>query len=356
MKRLVLTSLLIFVAGLTAICQNPRNVLVYNLTDTDCGPCSCMDSIIRSSLHPAYPKTIVVALHSPMMNSGFREYQGNEVFMFFNSQYEPSGFIDGLGYDVPFATLTNAVGQRYTDSPEAPVKINVNSKTWDPVNRNVNLSLTITNLGAEIPGACWFNIFVTEDNLIHTHRVFTGCATPDQPVPPFKDLFINDHVIRKLEYFAKGDSLIGPTWPSQQTVTRSFNVHIDTGWVEGNCNLVFAVYKQNDSLYKAAIQQAIKQSVTGGVGVEEKMISENGITLVYPNPSSDWVNIHLAISRAGNCSLRIIDVTGKTIDTLLDQRVESGVYNIDYETRDLPAGQYFCVFSSAGVTQPADLW
>ncbi len=226
------------------------------------------------------------------------------------------------------------------------MKINVNSKTWDPATRNVNLSLTLTNLSAEIPGACWYNIFVTEDNLVHRHRVWTGCATPDQPVPPFKENFINDHVIRKLEYFAKGDSLIGPTWQAQQTINRSFSVHIDTGWVEGNCSLVFSVYKKNDSLYKAAIQQAIKQSVTGGVGMEEKKIYDDGIKLVYPNPTTDWVNIHLAVSRSGNCTLRIIDNTGKTIDTLLDQWIESGAYNFEYNTRDLPAGNYFLFLKS----------
>ena len=340
MKRFTICILLILAAAIAGISQNPRNVLVYNLTDTDCGPCSCMDSIIRCCMLPTYPKTILVALHSPMFNSGFREYQGNEVFGYFHSQYEPSGFIDGLGYDTPFANLKTAVGQRYAESPNAPVQINMDSKTWDAGSRNVSFTLTMKNLETEIQEPCWFNIFVTEDNLIHPHRIWTGCATPTQPAPPLKMDFINDHVIRKLEYLAKGDSLIGPTWPSQQTITRTFNVHIDTGWVEGNCHVVFAVYKKNDSLYKAAVQQAITQSVTGGVGMEEKTTASSGITRVYPNPASDWVNIHLSVGHPGNCTLDIVDLSGKTVETVFEKQLETGVYNVEYDTKGLSRGQY----------------
>ncbi|MEI6433472.1 MAG: T9SS type A sorting domain-containing protein [Bacteroidota bacterium] len=80
--------------------------------------------------------------------------------------------------------------------------------------------------------------------------------------------------------------------------------------------------------------------------MEEKKIYDDGIKLVYPNPTTDWVNIHLAVSRSGNCTLRIIDNTGKTIDTLLDQWIESGAYNFEYNTRDLPAGNYFLFLKS----------
>lgn len=340
MKRFFLMSLLILAAGWMAVAQNPRNVLLYNLTDTDCGPCSCMDSIIRGSVDPSYPQTVVVALHSPMMNSHFKDYQGNEVFFYFRSEYEPSGFLDGLGHDIHYQQLTAAVGQRYADSPQAPVKINVDSKTWDPVSRNVTLTLSFTNLEQEIQVPCWFNIFVTENNLIAAHRVWTGCATPSVPTPPLNFNFINDHVIRKLEYFHTGDSLIGPVWPNQHSFSRTFTVHIDTGWVESNCNLVFAVYEKNDSLYKAAVKQAISENVTGGVGIGEKRSGSTGIDLVYPNPASDWINIHLFLEQPGVCRLSLHDLAGKTVTTLFDQRLEAGRFNAEYQAGDIPPGVY----------------
>ena len=197
MKRKVVIILLLGFSFVATFGQNPRNVLVYNLTDTDCGPCSCMDSIIHHKLQPTYPRTIVVALHSPMFNSFFRDYQGNETFHYFNEKYEPSGFIDGQGRDVNYARLTDSVGHRYAVSPEAQVQITVESKTWDPVNRNVTLKMNATNLGPVINRPCSFNIFVTEDNLIASHRVFNGCATPNVQGLPFKDDFVNDHVTRK---------------------------------------------------------------------------------------------------------------------------------------------------------------
>jgi len=114
------------------LAQNPRNVVLYNLTSTGCGPCSCMDSIIRNAVVPNSPRTVVIALHSPLGigMSHFWNYQGNQIYYQFKSLFEPDGFIDGLGYDVLYTQVANAVQQRYTDSPEAPVEILIESKAW----------------------------------------------------------------------------------------------------------------------------------------------------------------------------------------------------------------------------------
>lgn len=349
MKNFTFLILLVTTLTFSGWTQNERNVLVYNLTDTDCGPCSCMDSIIHNCLLPAYPRTVIVALHSPMMNSHFRDYQGNDLFVTFHALYEPSGFIDGLGFDTPYQAVTDSVGQQYARNSQAPVSITIDSKTWDPVTRNVTMNLTMKNLGASITRGVWMNIFITEDHLIASHRIRTGCATPSPPGNlPFKYDFVNDHVIRRVEYFSHGDSLIGPVWPSQQTVTRQCVIHIDTAWNESNTNMSVAVYIHNDSLYKSPILQAISQNVKGATGTEEMGIKESGIVKVFPNPADDWVNVHMNVAKPGLYLLELLDINGKSVDRLFNGDLVPGNYNAEFRTREWTAGQYFIRFSTEG--------
>jgi hypothetical protein len=281
-----------------------------------------------------------------MFNSHFREYQGNNVFFYFHSDFEPSGFIDGLGFDVPYKKVVDSVGQRYAHSPEAPVSISIDSKTWNPTTREVTLNMTLKNLGPDITKATWFNIFVTEDHLIAMHRIFTGCATPSSPELPFDNDYVNDHVIRKLEYFEHGTPLIEPMWPSQQVVTKQVTVKIDTGWVEGNTNLNIAVYEYNDSLYKAPVLQAIRQSVTGGVGITEIAANGPSILKIYPNPAAEWVNFHLSVEKEGLYSLKMTDMAGKSTESLFTRKLSPGTYNFEFNVSKYRSGSYICTFTS----------
>ena len=352
MKNLLFTLCLMMSASWMLPAQNPRNVLIYNLTSTDCGPCSCMDSILRLKVMPGFPQTIILALHG--MGSVFGEYQGDSARMFFNASYEPSGFIDGLGYDVPHIHVNDTVASRYAHSPEAPVKIEIVSKSWDPASRKVNLTLQATNITANMPGSFWYNVIVTEGNIKQQHRTMTGCATPDVHGLPLRRDYFNSWVVRKMEYWSNGDSLVGPSWAAQQSVTRTCSVAIDTAWIPENCDLVVTVYKKADSLYKSNIQQAVRQSVTGGAGIVEQKPVADAILLIYPNPSKGLTNIHFSVSTESSCTLKIFDPAGKEIKTIINQRVNPGLYNAEIDTGSFPPGMYHCVLTtSAGQSRQA---
>jgi len=345
MKRIILPLLMLLALANFLGAQNPRNVLIYNLTSTDCGPCSCMDSILGRIVLPVYPQTIVVALHG--MGSHFKKYQGDSAYNFFNALYDPSGFIDGLGYDVPHIRIKDSVASRYTRSPEAPVKIQILTKSWNPVTRKVDFTMNMTNLGDVMPGSYRVNVIVTENNIKFVHRVENGCATADDPSGlPFRNNYFNSWVTRSLVYYAFGDSLIGPSWPAQQTLARACSFPIDTAWVPQNCNFVVVVYKSADSLYKANVQQAILQSVTNGIGISEmKSATESSMT-IYPNPCKGPANIHFSVGAEGSCRLDVFDLQGRLVENLLQSRMKQGFYNVETDTRHYPAGVYMLVLKA----------
>lgn len=338
--------------------QNPRNVVLYDLTSTDCGHCSCMDSLIRETILMAYPRTIPIALHSPYMASHFKDYQGNGLFYTFNSTLAPAGYLDGLGEELTWHQTFDSVASRYTSSPEAPVSLAVTAKIWDPVSRNVAITMNMTNIGSELSGNFRCQVFVTENNLKATHRVENGCATPDDTTGlPFRSEYFNDHVVRKVEFIPDtsvqnpvwGDSLIAPSWPAGGMVTKTWTVSIDTGWVEANCFLNIVIYKDNqDSLYKSEHLQAISESVTGAIGIDQPPtgIPQNGITLIYPNPGKDWVNIHFSVAEGGNCSFEIFDLYGRLVETVMYKSLAKGIYHVEYQVSTLPAGIYLWFFRS----------
>ncbi|MCX6276982.1 MAG: T9SS type A sorting domain-containing protein [Bacteroidetes bacterium] len=344
MKKIFVTICLVAVSAIILTAQNPRNVVLYNLTSTECGPCSCMDSIVNARVSPEFSNTIVLALHGP--GSYFGQYRGDSACSFFNAQYEPSGFIDGLGFDVPFASVRDSLASRYSRNPDAPVKLEFLSKTWVPATRIVNMQIRAANIGANISGTYWYNVIVTEGNIKHIHHTNTGCATPDVQGLPYRENYFNHNIVRKMEFWRKGDSLIGPSWPANASVTKSVSVSLDSAWVPENCQIAVIVYKYNDSLYKAPIQQAIRQSVTGGLGLSEFKPQQDGIIQIYPNPSQGVTNIHFAVTSDGECALQIFNLSGRLIETVIEHPVSQGIYNAELDTRGYESGQYFCVFKT----------
>jgi hypothetical protein len=70
-----------------------------------------------------------------------------------------------------------------------------------------------------------------------------------------------------------------------------------------------------------------------------------------PNPAKDNTSIRLQLHTSGHVSLKLYDVLGKTISTLLDQNIQEGLYAIPLETANIPDGVYFYVIKKDGMSQ-----
>ncbi|MEO6694213.1 MAG: T9SS type A sorting domain-containing protein, partial [Ignavibacteria bacterium] len=61
----------------------------------------------------------------------------------------------------------------------------------------------------------------------------------------------------------------------------------------------------------------------------------------YPNPFNPITVIKYKIQKDNFISLKIFDVSGKEIITLVNEKQSSGIYKIDFNASDLPSGIYF---------------
>jgi serine protease AprX len=60
----------------------------------------------------------------------------------------------------------------------------------------------------------------------------------------------------------------------------------------------------------------------------------------YPNPFNPVTKIRFRIKETGFVTLKVYDITGKLVITLVNQKMQSGDYNVDFDGRDLSSGLY----------------
>ena len=67
--------------------------------------------------------------------------------------------------------------------------------------------------------------------------------------------------------------------------------------------------------------------------------NKNNLT-IYPNPCNDVANIQFSTDIAANVSLKIYNVMGQQLNTLIDNKIESGIHAVNWNSQNLPSGIY----------------
>ena len=71
----------------------------------------------------------------------------------------------------------------------------------------------------------------------------------------------------------------------------------------------------------------------------------------YPNPFNPATNLEFGISNLGFVTLKVYDVLGKEIKTLVNEVKPAGKYNIEFDGSNLPGGIYFYKIEAGNYTQ-----
>ena len=59
-------------------------------------------------------------------------------------------------------------------------------------------------------------------------------------------------------------------------------------------------------------------------------------------------NVKIQMSKRGFVKLAVFDITGKEIAVLVNQELNAGVYNVDFDASNLSSGTYFYRMETAG--------
>lgn len=74
----------------------------------------------------------------------------------------------------------------------------------------------------------------------------------------------------------------------------------------------------------------------GGRAPNNFVLSQN-----YPNPFNPSTKISFEIPKNGEVSLRVFDLTGREVATLVNENVSKGSYEVEFNATSLPSGVYF---------------
>jgi hypothetical protein len=86
---------------------------------------------------------------------------------------------------------------------------------------------------------------------------------------------------------------------------------------------------------------------------ETEVISPRSFSLFqnYPNPFNPTTTITFSLARESNVSLKIYDLPGKEVATIVSGGYHQGIYQTHWNAAGYPSGVYLCRLSVDGATQ-----
>ena len=93
--------------------------------------------------------------------------------------------------------------------------------------------------------------------------------------------------------------------------------------------------------YAAGGDAVLKYGIISSVEKLEEMPKDFLLRNNYPNPFNPTTTIEYEIPERSNVVLKVFDVLGKEIQTLVNQEQEAGVYRINFNGFNISSGTYF---------------
>lgn len=113
----------------------------------------------------------------------------------------------------------------------------------------------------------------------------------------------------------------------------------------------FAVSAFDLSVNESALSNVVTQSTTDVTQTTSSIPSKYSLNQNYPNPFNPSTSIQFDLPRAGFATLKIYDILGKEIASLINETRPAGSYTVSWNAQNMPSGMYFYKLTSGGFTQ-----
>ncbi len=157
---------------------------------------------------------------------------------------------------------------------------------------------------------------------------------------------------RGIEHFITWDDIIKSDVIIELYKNDSFYMTIDTTYSSGGYSWDIPVSLSEGSNYQILIKSLADAnvndksqsfSITSGVLVEEheSVISDYSLLQNHPNPFNAQTTITYHIPKAGHVTLKVYDVLGKHVKTLVNEVQQANEYRVNFDAHELTSGIYF---------------
>jgi hypothetical protein len=323
MKYLIKIISAITLFALSLFAQEERKVLVEVFTNSHCPLCPAAHNVIDNYLagpngekisyiyyHMVYPYPDDLLYQQSMEGSDARDNYYNPV------SATPQGWFDGTHQGSTSgwaASLDNLV------NTQSPLKITL-SGTRDPENFYISAELTRTG---SIPDNDLVIHFVVAEDLFYDGR---------------NSVSDHKHVMRKMFPTPDGQSF---SINLNETKNIPQTIPLDPIWDADSLNVV--VFVQSTGSMTVYQSETIAYNELNVSEVDDKNLSLNNFSLDqnYPNPFNPSTKIKWSSPTSGYQTLKIYNVLGNEVATLVDEYKSAGEYEINFNASGLPSGIYF---------------
>lgn len=187
--------------------------------------------------------------------------------------------------------------------------------------------------------------------------------------PPVFPACPQQEVVNERKNFNPGDSIVMVAYYSDQQSGQQtqFSVTMPNGAVWNSWNFASNTYYSASYWYWSYVLPSNAQTGTwkfkatfNSVSYEKTFnVAPLGITPIggeiptvysmeqnYPNPFNPVTNIKFSLPKAGIVNLKVYDVSGREVAELINQNLEAGEFNYDFDASHLSSGIYFYTLSS----------
>lgn len=300
-----------------------RNILVEVLTNSHCVLCpaahSAIDSYLSSSQKASRVKLIYYHMNFPYPDDQLNVANTQDAAAR-NSFYGPfSGtpqtFFDGTIASTNYSQWSGLIDNRLA------VKSPINIKLTGIKNENT------LNIAADISVSQNYNAgdltiqFILVENVNYFGR---------------NGISYHKNVMRLISGSSNGKPITSVSQKINSTILLSPN------YIKENLGIV--VFVQKNSTREVVQSEFISYSAFTVTDVSEKSYTvPSSFTLHqnYPNPFNPTTLIKYELPEAGNISLKVYDILGNVVATLVNDFKSEGVYNVTFNGTGLSSGIYF---------------
>lgn len=309
--------------------QAAKKVLLENWTSSTCGPCASNNPALKQWVSDHWASLTAVSYHVGWPAPGndpmylFNPTQSYDRRYYYGINAVPAAYMQGihfyLGSPFPWSNM-DTYFTMYTGQTSASGLTVVDTRIPGDSNKAV---VTLTNYTNLPSGNYALRVMVIERWIVYSSPPGTNGET------------IFGNVFRRSLPTSQGT----PISLNAGTYTFEFRYKIDPVWQDSSIYTMAFVQNDND---KTIMNTARHGMIFTGIDPEFGEIPASySLSQNYPNPFNPTTNIDFNLPKESNVTLKMYDLLGKEVKTLVEGVQKAGIYHIAVDGTELSSGIYF---------------